>query len=117
MTLRFTIPGASIDLNTYINAERTHRMKAAALKQQETDRITWLLPKQKLEGRIDVTIQAFQKDRRKDPDNVYFFTKFLFDAMKAKGMIDNDGQKTIGRITLEPVELGDPRFEVTVQYL
>lgn len=87
----------------------------AKIKREETERIMWQLPATKYHERINLTLQAYLKDKRKDPDNVYsMFTKFLLDAMKGKGLIENDGQKNIGRITFEPVLIGEERFEVTI---
>lgn len=113
MTLCFTIHGESVGLNEYINAERTNRFIAAKIKREEMERIMWQLPSDRIEGKIDLTLRAFVKDKRKDPDNIYtIFCKFLLDSMVKKGMIENDGQKQIGRITFEPVEIGEPRIEV-----
>jgi Holliday junction resolvase RusA-like endonuclease len=87
----------------------------AKIKREETERIMWQLPSTKYPERINLTLQAYLKDKRKDPDNVYsMFTKFLLDAMKGKGLIENDGQKNIGRIIFEPVLIGEERFEVSV---
>jgi Holliday junction resolvase RusA-like endonuclease len=87
----------------------------AKLKRDEMERIMWQLPSDKLEGRINITFRAFVKDKRKDPDNtLLFFTKCCLDSMVKKGMIENDGQKQIGRITFEPVEIGEPRVEVII---
>lgn len=105
--------GESVGLNEYINAERSNRFMAAKIKREEMERIMWQLPSDKFIGKIDLTLRAFVKDRRKDPDNVYiYFLKGLLDSMVEKGMIENDGQKNIGRITLEPVEIGESRVEV-----
>lgn len=110
----FTIHGETISLNEYINAERTNRFIAAKIKREEMERIMWQLPSDKLTGKIDITLRAFVKDRRKDPDNIYtYFVKSMMDSMVQKGMIEGDGQKHIGRITFEPVQIGEPRVEVT----
>ncbi len=75
----------------------------------------WQLPAVRYPERINLTLQAYLKDKRKDPDNVYsMFTKFLLDAMKGKGLIDNDGQRNIGRIVFEPVLTGEERVEVRI---
>lgn len=85
------------------------------MKKEEMERIMWQLPYQKIEGRINLTFKAFVKDKRKDPDNtLLFFVKAFLDSLVKKGIIENDGQKQIGRITLEPIEIGEPRVEVTI---
>ena len=117
MSIFFTIMGETVGLNEYINAERSNRFMGAKMKKDEMERIMWQLPQEILPDRINLTLRAFVKDKRKDPDNIYtFFVKCLLDAMKMKGMIPNDGQANIGRITLEPVEIGEPRVVVTIEH-
>lgn len=90
---------------------------AAAIKKRETNDILKQLTGGRFDKRINLVFQAFEKNKRKDPDNIYaIFVKFFLDALKAKGMIENDGQKQIGRITLEPPQIGEPRFEVAITY-
>ncbi len=111
----FTIQGPFVSLNEYINAERTNRFIAAKIKREEMERIMWQLPSTKYPEKINLTLQVYLKDKRKDPDNVYSLVmKFLLDSMVKKGMIKNDGQKNIGRITFEPVLIGEERMEVTI---
>ena len=40
--MRLTIPGELVDLNTYINAERSSRYAGAKIKAEMTDYITML---------------------------------------------------------------------------
>ena len=114
MIATFTIMGETVGLNEYINAERTNRFMAAKIKKVEMGRIMQLLPDLKITHKIDITLSAFVKDKRKDPDNIYvMFLKFLLDAMVNMKIIPNDGQKQIGRIIFEPIQIGEPRFEIT----
>ena len=114
----FTILGNAVDLNSYINAERTNRYMAAKIKREEMERIMWQLPAMKLTGPVHLSFQAYVENMRKDPDNIYvIFVKFFLDSLKEKGIIENDGQKQIGRIVLEPVlHCPDPSMTVTVTY-
>ena len=114
MIATFTIMGETVGLNEYINAERTNRFMASKIKKVEMGRIMQLLPDLKITHKIDITLSAFVKDKRKDPDNIYvMFLKFLLDAMVNMKIIPNDGQKQIGRIIFEPIQIGEPRFEIT----
>lgn len=90
---------------------------AAKIKREEMERIMWQLPSDKITGKIDLTLRAFAKDKRKDPDNIYtFFVKCLLDAMVEKGMIENDGQSNVGQITLCAVSVGEPRVEIALSF-
>jgi Holliday junction resolvase RusA-like endonuclease len=90
---------------------------AAKIKKQEMERIMWQLKPILVEAKIDLLFQAYVKDKRKDPDNIYvMFIKFFLDALVKQGIIPNDGQKQIGRITLETVQIGEPRMEISLSY-
>lgn len=88
---------------------------AAKIKKDEMERICWQLPADKIEGKISLYLQAYAPNHRKDPDNLYtLFTKFFLDSLVLKGIIENDGQKQIGRIVFEPVLIGEERMIVTI---
>lgn len=72
----------------------------------------WQLPMVKIEGKINLTFQFYFKDKRRDPDSAMFTVKCFLDALVKKGVIQNDTQQFIGRITFEPVLIGEERFEV-----
>ena len=111
----FIIKGEFISLNEYINAERTNKYIAASIKKREMGEILVQLPNGRYTEKIFLSFQAFVKDRRKDPDNIYvMFVKHFLDSLVKKGIIENDGQKHIGQIILQEPLLGEPRMEVTV---
>ncbi|NVS55044.1 hypothetical protein HXC17_14365 [Listeria monocytogenes] len=92
---KIIIPLLLTDLNTYINKERGHRQAAAKVKKQMTYicasyvkmamnhgvtfstpcriKFTWIIP-----------------NKRKDPDNIAFAKKFIFDGMMQARFIEND---------------------------
>lgn len=124
----YTFYGEPDSLNDYINAERTNRHIAAKMKKKETNTIAFVLHQQNAQpwtGKIDLELQAYAKDKRKDPDNIYvFFLKCFLDAMQlntADGvevpqLLPNDSQRHIGKITFLPVAIDkqEPRIEVTI---
>jgi len=116
MQRSFTIPGPWLTLNEYISAERSNKFKAAAMKRNETERMMRFLRGEPITSKIDVTFQSFVANRKKDPDNLYaMFLKCFFDALVKKGILENDGQKQIGRIVLEQPRLdGKERMEVSL---
>lgn len=114
-----TIPGEMVSLNEYINAERTNRYKAAAIKKDETERVYWEARQQKLEGELgkhDFRFTWYVKDRRKDPDNCFFACKFIFDGLVKAGVIHCDGQECVGSIVHNPIQIDAkrPRVEVII---
>lgn len=107
----FVIHGKIVTLNQYINAERSNKFQAAAIKRDEMDRIMWKLPAVTLEGKHDFAFVYYDDNRRTDPDNYQIFSKFFLDALVKKGIIENDGQKQVGLLS-HCVEQGKPRVEV-----
>lgn len=114
--MKLTIQGSWASFNEYINAERRNRFLAAKMKKKEMERIMWQLPMETFQERIHLTFQPYLKDKKKDPDSVFFHIKCFLDAMQEKGMIENDGQKNIARITIEPIQIDkEERMEVTIR--
>jgi len=116
LPISFTINGLPPSFNEYVNAERRNRFLAAKMKKTETERIQWqckgITP---VKGKVDVTFQAYVKDRKKDPDGIYLYAcKVILDSLVELGILENDTQQFIGRIVFEPVLIGEERFEVTV---
>lgn len=81
-----------VDLNTYINAERSNRFIAAKLKQRETYKVATLamqaLPR--LKRITKITYIWRHKNKRKDHDNVMFATKVINDGLVQAKIIPND---------------------------
>lgn len=69
-----------------------------------------------IEQKINITFQPYLKNRKKDPDSIMFHVKCFMDALVKKGILENDGQKQIGRITFEPPLIGEPRMDVFISY-
>jgi len=88
---------------------------AAKIKREEMEMILWQLPMLKIDKRINITFQAYVKNARKDPDNIYvMFCKFFLDSLVKKGIIENDGQKQIGDILLKAPIIGEEKFVITL---
>lgn len=91
---KFTLELSLCDLNTYIDAERTNRFKAANIKKRDQKMCEWLLPKKRFD-KVFIVFKWFVKNKRKDPDNIAFSKKFILDAMVSTGILKNDGQNQI----------------------
>lgn len=84
-----------VDLNTYINAERQNRYIAAKIKNQQTNLVATLAKQQlkPMEKINKITFIWRHKNKRKDPDNVMFTCKFVFDGLVTAGIFNTDGWK------------------------
>ena len=86
-----------MDLNTYIDLERSHRRKGAEAKKVQTEAVAWEVKRQfkslRLERINKVTFIWRHKDKRKDLDNVEFSQKFIWDGMVMAHLIPGDGWK------------------------
>lgn len=118
MVQTMLIDGELTDLNTYSNAERSSRYKAATIKKFETYKVkTYARHLKEINVPIEVEILWFSKDRMKDPDNICFAKKFILDGLVAAGVLKNDGQKNITGFTDKfYVDKLNPRVEVLLMY-
>jgi hypothetical protein len=113
------IEGELVDLNTYIDTERSNRFQAAALKRAETERVAWDCRAQRLQpmARIEETLCAwYTRDERKDADNVAFALKFIYDGLVLAKVIPNDSRRYTGSILHRfYTDKQRPRVEVTLR--
>lgn len=96
------IPLELPDLNSYNKASRSINGAILANRiKQETDRKISLFltrPIFPLLTPVKATFCWTVKDKRKDPDNVAFATKFIFDAIVKKGILSDDNLNKIAEI-------------------
>ena len=121
--MRLTIPGELVDLNTYINAERSNRYAGAKIKAEMTDYITLLAKQLKIKNRpigapVRLTYHWYCKDKRKDKDNIAFAKKFIQDGLVNAGVLKNDGWNDIeGFNDRFYIDKANPRVEVEITEL
>jgi len=67
--------------------------------------------------RIKIIFNWYEKDRRRDLDNIASAKKFILDALTESGVIDNDSQKYIYPQFTDNffIDKNDPRIEVDIQ--
>ena len=83
--------------NEYINVERTNRFKAANMKKELEEQISWYLTKlPHFEKRIRIDFYWIEENYRRDADNLAFNKKFILDAMVKMGILTNDNRKYVG---------------------
>lgn len=89
-------------LNDYTNSNRSSKYKGSSIKKEATNVCAYMALSQgvMLDNCLyDVTITWYQKNQKKDPDNVYFGVKFILDGLVVAGILKNDGQKNIRDIS------------------
>ena len=112
----FPLPG----LNEYIDAERSHRQKAAKLKREYQDAVVLVLRRQ-IRGKLRVPVRMrylwVEKDRRRDKDNISAFgRKVIQDALVKAGKLRNDGWQNIAGFSDDfAVDKKRPRVEIIIE--
>jgi hypothetical protein len=105
-------------MNTYVDAERSNKYAAAKIKKDETEKCKRCFLGEKYKGRVHISIIWTTKNIRKDPDNVAFAKKFIFDGMVKAGAIETDGRKWIDSFEDDfSVNKNDPHIEVIIREL
>lgn len=119
MKAKLTICGRFPSLNEYIDAERGIRYMAAAMKREYTDRVSEAAIAQDMptfKQPVFVVIDWYERDRRRDPDNIRFAAKFILDGLVRAGVLVNDNQRWIlGIEDRYHVDRDNPRVTITLQ--
>ncbi len=127
MRQTFTIPGKLPSLNDLIHATNHSRYSGNDLKRKAQITIGWAIRAAHMTpmtGLLDVTIDWYEPNKRRDPDNVFSAVKYILDALQPArrgnpgglGIIDGDGQKHIRLITNHlHIDRLHPRVEVTLE--
>lgn len=119
MRAKLVIPLTFPGLNDYIEAERSHRQKAAKMKKQYQDAVILCIRSQRLptfDGPVYMYYSWVEKDRRRDKDNIAAFgRKVIQDALVEAGVLKNDGWANIvGFSDRFDLDKKNPRVEVEV---
>lgn len=122
--IEITIGQELMDLNNYVNAERSNRFKASKIKKEQTEIVAASIRKAMVAGisvsekdfPLDFEFHWYMKNKRKDKDNIVFAKKFLFDGMISSGFIENDGWKEVGSFKdTVLVDKDNPRVEMKIK--
>lgn len=113
------IPGRLPNLNDYTKACRANRQAGAAMKKKEEARITRLIIEQeppRFKGRTRLAFRWYEKNKRRDIDNVCFAKKFILDALVRNAVIEADNwQGVIGFTDEFFIDPDNPRIEVDIE--
>ena len=114
--LRFIIPDRLPGLNDYTKANRANMYQGANMKKSEVQKIALYIPKwRQYDGKVIVEFRWYEKDERRDPDNIVFAKKFILDALVNSGVLKGDSLKyIIGFVDKVDVDKKNPRIEVDI---
>ena len=121
MEYYITIPGRLDNLNDYINACRSKRAYGNRIKEINQDfckaAIFDCLKKTRIKPPVYIEYRWFEKDRRRDLDNISSFGRKVFqDALVDVGTLPGDGWRQIVGFSDEfYIDQENPRVEVTIR--
>lgn len=114
-----TIYGRLPGLNEYTAACRSKSFLGASMKKDAEKTIGFYIRtqlKQKITGKAWVDFRWYEKDKRRDFDNIAFAKKFIFDALVSNEIITADSWKGVAGFTDNFfVDKDNPRIEVEIQ--
>ncbi len=96
-SVKIVIQGRFAGRNEHDKANRSSKYVGASLKKNEQKDVVSQMKQQchRKFDRILVDFEWYEKDKRRDPDNVNSAVKVMLDALVECGIIDNDGWKQI----------------------
>lgn len=120
MEYLLTIPGRLCGLNEYIAAERSNLHKAAKMKADYGNIVSYEI--RRCLGRIRIDKPVFmeyrwiERNKRRDLDNITFGRKIIQDSLVQCGVLKDDGWKyVVGFSDRFEVDKGNPRIEVLIK--
>lgn len=112
------IPGRLPGMNEYTNTCRSNPQKGNRMKQEAQTAIMWQISAQmrgcKFQGPVFLIYRFFERDRRRDKDNVSGFAhKVIQDALVQRGVLEDDGWGYVtGSLDLYEVDKENPHIVV-----
>ena len=117
--MKFTIKGRFPSLNEYTSANRSNRYAGSKMKKDCHKQVIEAIKQNKLQKvksyPIALKITWFEKDRRRDIDNVTYGVKFINDSLVEAKIIQDDSQQYVKSIINHiEVDRQNPRIEVEI---
>lgn len=116
--MKLIIPGRLPCMNDLIAANRLNKYAGAGVKKKTQRQISLILQPQVQEQRftekVNIRIEYYEKDMRRDEDNVMSAAKFILDAMQDIGFILNDSRKYVHLTQEVFTDRDNPRIEIKV---
>lgn len=123
---RFVIEGRLPGLNEYTKACRGNKFAGAKMK-KDAEEIIGLyilsaknkgtLPREAIDKEIWIKYKWYEKDMKRDADNIVFAQKFIQDSLTHNKIIIDDTRKYITGFSHEIlVDKQNPRIEVEIEF-
>lgn len=116
--MRFIIPGRLPCMNDLIAANRLNKYAGAGVKKKTQRQIILILQPQvqgqRFTEKVNIRIEYYEKDMRRDEDNVMSAAKFILDALQDMELILNDSQKYVHLTQEVFTDRENPRIEIEV---
>nr|DAZ68628.1 MAG TPA: crossover junction endodeoxyribonuclease [Caudoviricetes sp.] len=113
--MRIIIPGTLPGLNEYVHANRTDP-RAGSRMSRDAHVICKLGMLRHAGHRVKqayILFKWYEKNRRRDKDNIAFAKKFILDSLQEMGILKNDGwEEVLGFLDVFEVDKRQPRVEV-----
>lgn len=108
-------------LNDLINKCRTHKQAGAAFKRAIEEELCWQIKQQGVKkvkkGPVTANVTWYEKDRRRDKDNVISSQKYIWDSLVRMKVLPNDNWEWIDQINTK-VHLSDNhKYRVVVEII
>ena len=116
--LMFTVPGRLPGLNEYIDACRRNRHAGGKMKKADQNLVSWHIRQQlrdrRITGPVRMVYRWYEKDRRRDLDNIASYgRKIIQDALVSCRILPDDGWNYItGFEDNFFIDKKNPRIEV-----
>ena len=96
MIIECWIPYKFPSLNEYINACRSNRYAGAQMKKDVQYEISYYIARlPRFENPVKIEFNWYEKNKRRDLDNIAFAKKFILDALVENGKLKDDNRKCV----------------------
>lgn len=116
--MKLVINGRFPSLNEYINAERSNRYMGSKMKKAYTQLVWAEAKNQKLRKihPVEIIFTWYEKNQKRDKDNVAFAKKFILDGLVEAKVLDGDGWKGYGDFMDRfEIDAKNPRVEIEIE--
>lgn len=103
--------------NEITKANRGSPFYGASMKKKLQKQLVvawWAARKSRFAGHVTVRVRFYEKDNRRDDDNVFGGLKFIMDALQELGVIVNDSPKYCHVLPERFTDPKRPRIEVEI---
>lgn len=114
------IAGRLSGLNEYTKACRTNKYAGAKLKEQNEKKVAAAIygtcPTVTFRTPVQIIYRWYEKNKRRDKDNIAFAKKFINDALVECGTLQGDGwQYVVGFVDEFYIDKENPHVEVEIR--